>query len=75
MTNVEKLVERLRARPTEMRADEIAIILRHEGWTRRSDEGASHQVWMRSGAIRLDYAVAHRKVKRTYLAKIAEALD
>jgi hypothetical protein len=58
-----------------MRADEIATILKHEGWTRRSDEGASHQVWTKPGAIRLDYAVAHRRVKRTYLAKIAEALN
>jgi hypothetical protein len=75
MTNLEKLVERLRARPVAMRADEIATILEAYEWSRRSEKGASHQIWTKPGKPRLDYAVEHRMVNRTYLARIAKALD
>jgi predicted RNA binding protein YcfA (HicA-like mRNA interferase family) len=74
MTNVEKLVARLRRRPTEMRADEIATILEARGWTLATRSGTSHRKWTKPDLKSIGYTVEHGMVKRTYLRDIVTTL-
>jgi predicted RNA binding protein YcfA (HicA-like mRNA interferase family) len=76
MANVQKLIEKLLSRPTEMRFDELVTILRHYGYEQRSSSGGtSHRRFVKPGKPPVVFPEHDGKVWRFYLKEIIVMLN
>ena len=74
MTQREKLIERIRARPPEAKARDVQALLDDFGW-RLDRQHGSHLVFFKPGEGFLSITLAGgRTVKRTYLDIICKRL-
>lgn len=75
MTQLEKLVAKLKARPPEARVSDVVKVLLAFGWELRSQEG-SHMSFRKPGDPRLltISTVGGKKVKAVYLDKVCDYL-
>ncbi|MHB8648292.1 MAG: type II toxin-antitoxin system HicA family toxin [Thermomicrobiales bacterium] len=75
MTQREKLIERMRRRPSEMSFDDVCKVLEEFGWSKDRERG-SHVIFIKEGEIPLPPVpkVHRRMVKRTYLVMLCERL-
>ena len=74
MTRLEKLIERLRARPPELDHQEVAAILQAFGWTMTRQRG-SHVSYTKKGERTISIPLrSGRKVRRAYLDLICKQL-
>ncbi len=74
MTQREKLIERIRARPPEAEFEDVRLLLEAFGWTLRRERG-SHVTFKKTGQRSITVSkVGGRKVKRVYLDQICERL-
>jgi predicted RNA binding protein YcfA (HicA-like mRNA interferase family) len=70
----EKRIKELLRFPEQMRFEDVAAILEHYGFTRRSGKG-SHNRFSKAGEQPFDIPSVNGKfVKRTYLQQIAKRL-
>lgn len=76
MTQLEKLVKRLKARPVEASFDDVRKVLEAYGWKLRNHSG-SHANFKKPGDERLFTVplVGGRRVKRVYLDLLCELLE
>jgi len=75
MTSKEKLIQKIQARPSEMRFSEVETLLGHFGWfedKRRS--GSSHVIFKDSTGKRIPIPKSNNKVKEHYLNEICAQL-
>jgi predicted RNA binding protein YcfA (HicA-like mRNA interferase family) len=71
----DKLIKRIRARPPEAEFDDVDLLLRSYGWAKARECG-SHVTYTKTGELPIGLAKwKGTKVKRTYLEKICERLD
>lgn len=49
MTQLEKLKEKIRARPPEARFDDVRRLLELNGWTMKPQKGTSHVIFKKPG--------------------------
>lgn len=74
MTQHDKLIDRIRARPTEASFGDVRRLLEAFGWVLAREKG-SHVHFTKSGERTITVPlVGGRKVKRTYLNIIIERL-
>lgn len=74
MSQLEKLIERIRKRPPEADFDDVDRLLRHFGWEREREKG-SHVSYVKKGELPIVIPKKRgRKVKRTYLDDICVRL-
>lgn len=74
MTQREKLIEKVRARPPEARFSDVQALLREFGWSENRQRG-SHVTFIKAGEYPIVIPlVGGRKVKRHYLNVICERL-
>ncbi len=74
MTQLEKLIARIRARPPEADFDDVRSLLEYHGWNLDRERG-SHVHFVKLGERTLSVPkVGGRKVKRVYLDQICERL-
>ena len=74
MTRLEKLIERIRARPPEADFGDVVRVLEAFGYERKRQEG-SHVSFKKSGSRTITVSlVSGSKVKRVYLDQICEIL-
>jgi len=74
LSNREKLIRQLLLRPTDMRFDEVATVLRYHGYEEKRGGGTSHRRFVCPGKYPIHFAVSHNRVKGVYLAQIVEIL-
>jgi hypothetical protein len=73
MTRREKLIERMRRRPSEMSYDDVRKVLEEFGWT--LDRENKHMTFTKPGEFPIGLAkVSGKVVKRTYLVEICKRL-
>ncbi len=73
MTQREKLVERMRRRPSEMSYDDVRKVLEEYGW--KLDRENKHTTFTKPGEFPIGLAkVSGKMVKRTYLVEICKRL-
>lgn len=74
MTRLQKLIERLKARPPELDHADLATILKAFGWTLVRQRG-SHVVYKKVGERAISIPLkSGRKVRRAYLDMICRQL-
>lgn len=73
MTQREKLLEKLQARPVEMRYRDVQRLLVLEGWTLRNQEG-SHVTFKKPGHRSITVSTDNGLVPRYQLDQISETL-
>jgi len=73
MTQLEKLIARVRARPPQARYRDVERPLELSGWEFRGAEG-SHHVFKRAGQRPITIAVHNKLVRRAALADICDRL-
>ncbi|MEX0683933.1 MAG: type II toxin-antitoxin system HicA family toxin [Dehalococcoidia bacterium] len=74
MTRLEKLIDRIKARPAEAEFADVEKLLEAFGYERKRQEG-SHVSFKKAGARTIVVPlVSGRKVKRVYLDKLCELL-
>lgn len=74
MSQREKLIEKIRARPSEARFSDVRMLLIEFGWQEARQKG-SHVTFVKDGEYPLVVSqVGGRKVKRVYLDRICERL-
>lgn len=74
MSQRDKLVARIRARPPEADFGDVRALLEEFGWTLQRERG-SHVIFVKPGERSIVVPkVGGRKVKRTYLAMLCERL-
>jgi predicted RNA binding protein YcfA (HicA-like mRNA interferase family) len=67
MATRDKLIARIRARPSEADYEDVKALLEQFGWHHRGDSG-SHSVFVKTGESAISIPkVGGRKVKRHYL--------
>jgi hypothetical protein len=74
LSNREKLIRQLLLRPTDMRFDEVAIVLRYYGYERKKGSGTSHRRFVCPGKNPIGFPVSGDRVKRVYLVEIIKLL-
>ncbi len=73
MTQREKLIERMRRRPSDMSFDDVCKVLEEFGWT--LDRENKHTTFTKPGEFPIGLAkVSGKTVKRTYLVEICKRL-
>ena len=74
MSRREKLISRIRARPSETDFSDVQAVLEYFGWTFDREKG-SHATFTKPGEAPLTVPkVGGRKVKRTYLTILCARL-
>ncbi|MBI2941037.1 MAG: type II toxin-antitoxin system HicA family toxin [Chloroflexi bacterium] len=74
MGQLEKLIARIRARPTEADFEDVRALLEAFGWLPEGGKG-SHRAFRRAGHRTITIpTVRGRKVKRIYLDQVCELL-
>lgn len=74
MTQADKLLERLRARPPEATFADVHRLLETHGW-KRANENGSHVTYKKTGELPLVVIkTGGRKIKRTYIIRVLERL-
>ncbi len=74
MSQIEKLIERIRARPPQADFEDVCKLLEAFGWKLARERG-SHAMFTKEGESTITVPKVHgRKVKRTYLDLIIERL-
>lgn len=74
MGQLEKLIDRIRARPPEADFDDVRALLEAFGYTLKGGKG-SHNAFRKPGHRTIIVpTVSGRKVKRTYLDQVCELL-
>ena len=74
MPPIERLIERIRARPPEASFRDVRALLEAFGWELARERG-SHVTFRKSGELPLVVPKHHgRKVKRAYLDHVCERL-
>ena len=74
MTRLDKLIDRIRARPPKADFSDVKTVLIAYGWERRRQRG-SHVTFMKAGEYPIVVPLVQgRRVKRTYLVEICERL-
>jgi predicted RNA binding protein YcfA (HicA-like mRNA interferase family) len=75
VTRLEKLIERIKARPPEADFADVERLLTEFGYQKKRQEG-SHVAFKKPGAPTVIVPVVRgRKVKRAYLDQICELLE
>lgn len=74
MTKLDKLVERIRRRPSEARFRDVQKVLEAYGWTHKRTRG-SHVSFKKSGERTLVIPVHNDTVERVYLDLICNRLS
>jgi predicted RNA binding protein YcfA (HicA-like mRNA interferase family) len=74
VSNIEKLSERLLARPVEMRFDDVERILVEHGYSLKGSKG-SHRRFEKPGRPMILVPVFHGHVKRAYLSRLVKLLE
>lgn len=74
MSNREKLIRQLLSKPTDMRFEEVATVLRYYGYEEKRGSGTSHRRFLCAGKYPIHFSVSHNRVKRVYLADIIKLL-
>ena len=76
MPNIDKLLAKIKARPSEAYYRDVRALLEAFGWTERKRRGTSrHWVFTKEGECHITVpTISGRKVKRPYLARIIERL-
>jgi predicted RNA binding protein YcfA (HicA-like mRNA interferase family) len=75
MSQLEKLIERIKARPSEADFADVVKLLEAYGYEKKRQEG-SHVSFKKVGARTITVPlVSGRKVKRVYLEKLCELLE
>jgi predicted RNA binding protein YcfA (HicA-like mRNA interferase family) len=74
MSQLEKPIARLCSRPPDMDFNDVAALLEHFGYVRKDGKG-SHVAFRKEGERTITVpTIGGRKVKRTYLTQIRDAL-
>lgn len=74
MTQLEKLIERIRARPPKARFNDVQVLLEASGWRIRREQG-SHVIFIKPNELPIVVAKeGGRWVKRVYLNDVCERL-
>ena len=74
MTRRDKLVDRIRAQPTEADFEDVEVLLKAYGWTIDRQRG-SHVIFVKHGERPIVVPkLGGRKVKRVYLVELCERL-
>lgn len=74
MSQIEKLIERIRARPPQADFEDVCKLLEAFGWKLARERG-SHAMFIKEGERTIAVPKVHgRRVKRTYLDLIIERL-
>ena len=74
MTRIEKLVDRIRAKPPEANFKDVETLLNAYGWQRSRQRG-SHVTFSKAGEFPITIPLVQgKRVKRTYLAEVCERL-
>jgi len=74
LSNREKLIRQLLSKPTDMRFDEVAIVLRYYGYKEKRGSGTSHRRFVCPDKYPIHFSVAGGRVKKVYLTQIIELL-
>ncbi len=74
MTQLERLIEKIRARPPKARFSDVQVLLEAYDWTLNRERG-SHVIFTKTGERSIVLAKEHgRWVKRIYLDRICARL-
>lgn len=74
MTQLDKLIAKARARPSEMRYEDVYTLLTSLGWTLKHDRG-THVSFVKPGELPLGIVKKGGKtVSRTYITILCERL-
>jgi predicted RNA binding protein YcfA (HicA-like mRNA interferase family) len=74
MGQKEKLLERLRNNPTNVRFEDLDRLLQWHGFERRSPRGGSHYFYKRKGCRPISIP-RHKPVKSVYVKKAVALID
>lgn len=74
MSNREKLIRQLLSKPTDMRFEEVATVLRYYGYEEKRGSGTSHRRFVCPGKYPIHFPVSGGRVKRPYLVEIIKLL-
>ncbi len=74
MSQLDKLIKKMRSRPALMRFEEVHKVLEGHGWTRKRNDGTHVSYVKPEEGLLIIIADKGRMVKREYLARICERL-